>query len=430
MPKLTPRPLLLMAACALFATLAGCGGGSKTIGGSSSGGSSGGTVVNSVPVSVESGPGAAPNTLYTTVTVCAHGSSTNCQTIDHVQVDTGSSGFRVLSSIFTVTGLTPTTDSSGNAIVECALFADGYSWGPVETVDLTVGGLTATSIPIQVIGASNFQSVPSSCSTNQAVGEALTQEDTPTAFGANGILGIGFFAQDCGPYCASSSNTQVQNYYSCTSAQVCTPTTLSTTLQVQNPVPLFSSNNNGVAIKLAAVSAPGAATVAGTLFFGIGTESNNTLTASALYAVYSSTSSTGEPGTFISAYKGTNTTGFIDSGSNGLFFTDASIPACPAGNANGFYCPSGTLNLSATIQGVNTGANSTTVSFSIDNATTLFGDSGGTNFALPTLGGTAGTSTFPEFDWGIPFFYNRTVFYALENASVPGTASVGPWVGF
>ena len=61
----------------------------------------GATGLNTLAVTVDTGPAAAPgavNTLYTSVTVCAPGSATACQTINHVQVDTGSTGFRVLAS--------------------------------------------------------------------------------------------------------------------------------------------------------------------------------------------------------------------------------------------------------------------------------------------------------------------------------------------
>ena len=56
---------------------------------------------NTVSVIVDQGPlpttNPAANTLYTTITVCAPGSSTNCQTIDHIEVDTGSYGLRILA---------------------------------------------------------------------------------------------------------------------------------------------------------------------------------------------------------------------------------------------------------------------------------------------------------------------------------------------
>jgi Protein of unknown function (DUF3443) len=57
----------------------------------------------SLTVTVDPGPGAlaasgqaAANILYTTVTVCTPGSTTQCQDVDHVQVDTGSSGLRLV----------------------------------------------------------------------------------------------------------------------------------------------------------------------------------------------------------------------------------------------------------------------------------------------------------------------------------------------
>ncbi len=426
------RSLILVGFTALATLLAGCGGGSSAIGtgsgSSSSSSSSGGTTAtNYVAVTVDSGVGGngSPNTLYTSVTICAHGSSTNCQTLDHIQVDTGSYGFRVLAEALTVTGLAAVTDSSGNAIVECTTFADGYAWGPISSVDLTIGGLTATSVPIQVIGATPYEGmVPSSCSTQTFDGTSvpLPEENTVAAFGANGVLGIGVFAQDCGTYCTDATQSQAGLYYSCPSSGTCTPTTVNLNTQVQNPVPLFSTNNNGVAIKMDSLSAPGAASAAGTLFFGIGTQSNNSLTAKAVYSLQTSGTTAG---TFGTTYGGVADVGFLDSGSNAYFFTDATIPDSCIANQN-FFCPSGPDALSATIAGSN-GGKPTTVDFTIDNAQTLFNYN---YFALPTLGGSTGTTLSGAFDWGLPFFYGRTVFFALNGATVSGTTSVGPWVGF
>ena len=68
---------------------------------------------NVVSVVVNGGPGGdSVNTAYTTVTVCAPGSTTNCQTIDNIQVDTGSYGLRLLASALSLT-LPVTTAASG-----------------------------------------------------------------------------------------------------------------------------------------------------------------------------------------------------------------------------------------------------------------------------------------------------------------------------
>ena len=56
-----------------------------------------------------------------------------------------------------------------------------------------MAGLKAAAVPIQIVGASDFASVPADCR-----GSADTASDTPESLGANGILGIGVFEQDCG----------------------------------------------------------------------------------------------------------------------------------------------------------------------------------------------------------------------------------------
>ena len=85
---------------------------------------------NVAPLIVDSGPTglSEANIAYTTVTVCVPGNappSSNCQDIDHVQVDTGSSGLRLGSSIVSVS-LPHNNDSGGNPLDECLIFLDGY----------------------------------------------------------------------------------------------------------------------------------------------------------------------------------------------------------------------------------------------------------------------------------------------------------------
>ena len=88
--------------------------------------------VNGGPVGVD-----AINVLYTTVTVCVP-ATTTCQAIDNVEIDTQSSGLRILASALTIT-LPPALDSNGNALAECAQFAGGtYSWGPLASADMSI----------------------------------------------------------------------------------------------------------------------------------------------------------------------------------------------------------------------------------------------------------------------------------------------------
>ena len=397
----------------------GGGGGAATSGSSSSGGTPPPTGSNVVSVVVDAGPlpntNGAVNTLFTTVTVCVPGSTTNCQTIDHIQVDTGSYGLRILSSVLTL-ALHPQTTSNGEAIVECTQFVDGYSWGPVALADMQVSGESATSIPVQVIGDPNYATVPLDCSS---VGPP---EDTVAQFGANGILGIGFFAQDCGPNCVGAA--QAATYYACT-ASACQATPLPLANQVTNPITLFAADYNGVIIQLPSVAAGGAATVTGYMIFGIDTQTNNKSGSQTLLTVAGSAGGTSgqQPGQFSTLFNGgTLADSFVDTGSNGLFFTDTTLPTCtdPSGNNPAitmFYCPPSIESFTATLEGQN--GMSAPVSFSVAAADTL----AASDTAFPNLAGTF-TSDLHTFDWGLPFYYGRKVYTAIESATT------APYIAF
>jgi hypothetical protein len=306
-------------------------------------------------ISVNSGPdGNYANGAFTSVTVCVPGNST-CQTISGMLVDTGSAGLRPLSSALTIS-LPQQKASDGDPVVECLPFVNGCTWGPVETADLQISGEKASSLPIQVLSDSDFR-VTTACASNGP------SEDTLTALGANGILDVGTFAQDCGGGCALPGPSNPGLYYECPTSG-CVLTAESLALQVQNPVTLFATDNNGVIVELPAVGAP-ETSVSGSLIFGIGTQSNNGLNGATVYTVDAN-------GNFITTYKGQSyNTSFIDSGSNAIFFLNSGTTGTPFfPDAKFYYCPSTTVNLSAINQGTN-GA-SGTVNFSVANADTLF----------------------------------------------------------
>jgi hypothetical protein len=400
------RALGIVALLGLALSLAGCGGG----GGGGGGGSGGMPAPQNVqPISVDAGPAGIANILFVTVTVCAPGSSSNCQTIDHVQVDTGSSGLRLIASVLSpALSLPQQVDANGNPLVECVQFVDGFSWGPVKQADMRVAGEQATSLSVQIIGDPAFPSVPTGCSNSGP------PENTVQTFGANGLLGIGLFLHDCGSTCAQTAIPGA--YYSCP-ASGCVPTTVAVAHQVQNPVALFSVDNNGTIIELASIPAAGAATAAGSLIFGIGTQTNNGLGSAKVIAT---DPNTGFIATLFNSQ--TYTTSYIDSGST-LFFIGAGLyPMCTRAAA-GFYCPAATQNLAATLQGVN-GASSA-ANFSIANADQLF-SANSSFFAFDNLGAPGGGMSV--FAWGLPFFYGRNIYTALETKQTPG--GMGPYVAF
>jgi hypothetical protein len=162
----------------------------------------------------------------------------------------------------------------------------------------------------------------------------------------------------------------------------------------------------------------GAQSVTGQLVFGIGTQSNNALGSAQVIGVSPST------GTFTTVHNGTTySRSIMDSGSTGLFFRSSVLPVCASPNS-AYYCPTSTEQLSATVEGAN-GATSA-VNFSVANASaiarTYAGDS-----ALPQLAGPAFV-TSSIFDWGLPFFYGRNVYAAIEQQSTPWGA--GPYVAY
>jgi len=403
---------------ALLITLAACSKGSSSSGSSSTGlTTTPPPAVNNVqPVVMDYGPivngqyVGFNNTLYTTVIICVPGTST-CQSIDHVLVDTGSTGLRIPASLVTLS-LPYVTDASNNPIGNCVQYADTtYQWGPLVKVDVQMAGEVASSVPIQIVGPTNFIAAPSLCTSGG------TPAQTVADLGANGILGVGLFRQDCGSACAAAAPPAI--YFTCPGA-VCAAASIPLTSQLQNPVWMFPQDNNGLAIILPQVGAAGSVSLAGSMIFGIGTQSDNALGGAQAQGADSD-------GNFTTTFNGKTYSGsFIDSGSSGYFFLDSTttgLPNCAANSdANGFYCPASPVAFTAINSGPNPRGTGVPVSinnaFSIANAVPLIDSP---SVVFNNLGGPSSVI----FDWGIPFFLGRTVFVGIEGQSSP--AGIGPY---
>jgi len=294
-----------------------------------------------------------------------------------------------------------------NILGECLQFADGYSWGSVNRADIyfPVSGEKATNVTVHVIGATSTGD-PASANPSCVPSPPLVTENTVPSFGANGILGVGPFVNDCNSTapCAPGSSA---TYYTCANsgAPACTQTTVPLNTQLPNPAVLFAKDNNGVIVEMPAVGATGmAGPVKGSLVFGIGTQGNNALggatqlTADAASGVLSATlNGTVYPNSY------------LDSGSNANFFP-TSLPSCPKPN-DGFLCPAATSNETATLQGTN--GNSLAADFSVANADALFMNN---YVSFSTLGGNYPFPT--SVDLGLAFFYGRNIFTGFEKPGV------------
>lgn len=328
------------------------------------------------------------NEPCTTVTVCVPGTQ-QCQTISDILVDTGSVGLRVFASVLSVS--LPAVTSGGATLAECAQFGTGSDWGPIVTAGVVLAQEPAVNVPIQII-SKGFAPTPSGC------GDA---DPDPSHAGFNGILGVGPFTNDCGRGCAAGQGNGI--YYGCTGAS-CSPTAVSLTQQLQNPIAYLPVDNNGILLALPQVGLHGAQSLDGVLVLGIGTQPNNQP-----QGVQSN--SVDPNGNFTTQFQGNAYPGsFIDSGSNGLFFpNDFGLQQCSAsGGAPSFYCPPSIQVLTATNLAYRNGGQAA-VPFQVANAEGLLGTG---NSALEDLGGQGGLGVF---DWGLPFFYGRAVFEGITG---------------
>ena len=335
------------------------------------------------------GPNAYFNEPCVSVTICTPGTS-QCQTIPNVLLDTGSYGLRLFSSVISVP-LNQVTDGSGRSLAECTQFGSGAEWGPIKSADVVLGGEQAVTIPIQVVD-STYPGAPTDCTGLDV---------SPQGSGFNGILGVGLFTQDCGSECVSNSNTGI--YYECSNGS-CAGTTVALNSQVVNPVAALPVDNNGVILQLPNVPTGGVESVGGNLILGIGTQTNNKPGKVTYFPADTS-------GNFTTQFSGqTFSSSFLDSGSNALYFP-SSINVCSSAQTSGFYCPSSTTAFSATQKGASA---SLPVVFQISNADSVLNSA---NTVFSDIGGSISGVLASDFDWGLPFFYGKTVYVGISGKS-------------
>ena len=138
-------------------------------------------VNNSLPIVVDGGPAGLTepyvNGAFATIDVCLPATSAPvCQTIDHVLVDTGSVGLRLLTKsaggeLDPALVPLPQQTANGSVIAECNQFVDGFTWGSVSLATVVMAGEMASSppnsnastpgLPVQLIGDPTIPAAPS-----------------------------------------------------------------------------------------------------------------------------------------------------------------------------------------------------------------------------------------------------------------------------
>jgi hypothetical protein len=240
-----------------------------------------------------------------------------------------------------------------------------------------------------------------------------------SGFGANGVFGVGVFAQDCGTACVGPT-TPLPFYYGCTSAGACTAENIALTSQVTNPVAMFAADNNGVIVSLPNLqNANGDVSVTGELLFGIATQTDNSLPSTGLTVLGADAN-----GEFTATYNGGATAlpALIDSGTDAYAFDDPTIAVCASGAYIGYYCPAvAPQSLSAVNMGLGKYTASNTVNFAIADPNSFVAGAA----AFIGLGGGGGST---RFTWGMPFFYGRKVYFGIDQR-VAGTYT-GPFYAY
>jgi len=362
--------------------------------------------LNTLALTVDSGPAAATGQInhgYVTVKVCAPGSQTQCATVDHILLDTGSVGLRLVRSVLAAGGVS---------------FGGGQTWGPVALADVTLAGESAAKLPIQILDDTGAGAPPpATCGANGTLINGVS------SFGGNGLLGLGVFAQDCGSACVNAS-TPLPLYYGCTAAGICTAENAALTVQVANPVAMFAADNTGVIINLPKLqNANGDASVQGELIFGIETQADNALPATGLTVL-----GTDANGDFTATFNGSATVlpALIDSGTDSYAFDDPAIPVCTTGNLiflGGYYCPTvAPLSVYAVNTGVGVNNATNRVDFAIADPSATFVT---TASAFIDLAGGRGST---HFAWGMPFFYGRKIYVGIDQRTTG--AYTGPYYAY
>ena len=332
------------------------------------------------------------NRMVVSVTLCAPATD-RCTTIDDVMVDTGSTGLRIEASAMpSALHLPAFLGPNGAPLAECLRFVHSAAWGPLVRADVRLGGLTAPSIPIQVIEDGPHEQ-PGGCPVSNV---------RPTA---NGTLGVGPHLLDCQGTCDQvTMATGVFGFHEGSWAQLKGPVVPA--FRVPNPVSRFPVHGNGVVIDLPTVKPGGEAEVTGTLTFGVDTAVNNGLGEARIVRL-------DRRGFFTTLYDGVAyPDSYLDSGTMAYIVGGGRIPRCA--RMAWALCLEPSRAFAATMIG--TTGEETATSFSVGDYQAV-GDHRLGAFDGAAIAADEGSKSFV---WGASYFLGKRIVLVFEGRGASG----------
>lgn len=342
------------------------------------------------------------NRLVLSVTVCEPDRG-RCATIDDVMVDTGSTGLRLeASAVPSWLRLPSLLGPDHQPLAECLHFVHDDAWGLLYRADVRMGGLTAPRLPVQII-ADGDDPQPASCPRSTV---------RPTS---NGTLGLSPDLTDCRGPCRQDPSHP--GYYTCRDG-TCVPVQgdVEPAYRLPNPVPALPRHNNGFVVELPAAPPGGAAEIAGTLTFGVGTSATNQLGASHVLPLDGH-------GRYTTVHDGRRyPASIIDSGTETYVLADDHLPRCES--LAWAYCADPERQLESDMIG-DDGARFP-MRFEVGDYRAIRDRRVGVSDRLAVAADPAS----PTFVWGAPFFMGKRVSIVLDGKAVPGASGLtGPLYG-
>lgn len=383
------------------------------------------------------------------LTICVPGTST-CQTIDHILVDTGSTGLFLFSKQtqgvldLAATPLPQAKDSNGNLLYDCMAYGGNSNAGGTYIADVYLNGSHyATQQTIGVFGTVENQA-SQLCSFNKNANQTINDyvlsnpQTQQVGLGFNGILGVGALKPSIDDSSTLSCNSQFQctpfNWYNGTNLHGYS----NILAQLNN-----DSNGFGLSIPSPSINVNGGfngQALQGQLILGINTQTDNQVSvAQKIMTLIQPSSLTVIPSGFLNASLEQSTAQvLVDSGTNGIlisstfasYFAGLGItPTQPSNAISALQVASSTQQQTFSLTLTDAAQNTSTQSLSLTTNTVInpLWQSG----VIPDFGFFfTNSNTAQNIILGIPFFMGKTIWFLEAGGTNPSSNEQGAGIYF